>query len=223
MRDVEKPFGTKRAVAFVNLGDEPREMVVPFYAVNFGLNTKDSVPKHTRNVRCITPLGGPDGGFSVLENDELVGVVPAHGTRIFIVESDRRHEQDVYEAETAFLPMYQELHDAKKAKIAYYEKDDKASGGMVVAGAGGRKGNTIVWERVWSEKGGKYAMTVKTIGEGGAVVARVNGAVGVGTPKEGGFVEFIVTLRPGFNEVCLFNDFEMLPAIDAMALEWKGQ
>ena len=66
-------------------------------------------------------------------------------------------------------------------------------------------------------------MTVKTIGEGGAVMARVNGAVGVGTPKEGGFVEFIVTLRPGFNEVCLFNDFEMLPAIDAMALEWKGQ
>ena len=221
VRDVEKPFGTKRAVAFVNLGDEPREMVVPFYAVNFGLNTKDSVPKHTRNVRCITPLGGPDGGFSVLENDELVGMVPAHGTRIFIVESDRRHEQDVYEAETAFLPMYQELHDAKKAKIAYYEKDDKASGGMVVAGAGGRKGNTVVWERVWSEKGGKYAMTVKTIGEGGAVKARVNGTIVSGTAKEGAGLEFSVTLRPGLNEVCLFNDFETLPAIDVMTLEDK--
>ena len=152
-----------------------------------------------------------------------MGAIPAHGTRVCLVETAKRLERELYEAETAFLPMYQELHDAKKAKIAYYEKDDKASGGMVVAGAGGRKGNTIVWERVWSEKGGKYAMTVKTIGEGGAVMARVNGAVGVGTPKEGGFVEFIVTLRPGFNEVCLFNDFEMLPAIDAMALEWKGQ
>ena len=169
-------------------------------------------------------MGVPaDGGFTVLENAALVGTVPAQGTRIFVVESNRRLEQDVYEAEIAFLPTYQELHDAKKAKTAYYEKNDKASGGMVVAGAGGRKGNTIVWERVWSEKGGKYAMTVKTIGEGGAVMARVNGAVGVGTPKEGGFVEFIVTLRPGFNEVCLFNDFEMLPTIDAMALEWKGQ
>jgi len=219
VRDVEKPFGTKRAVAFVNLGDEPREMVVPFYAVNFGLNTKDSVPKHTRNVRCITPLGGPDGGFSVLENDELVGVVPAHGTRIFIVESDRRHEQDVYEAETAFLPMYQELHDAKKAKIAYYEKDDKASGGMVVAGAGGRKGNGVAWERVWSEKGGTYTMTVRTIGDGGPVMSRVNGTVYEGTPKKEGDVEFSVSLKPGFNEICLFNNDEPLPNIDFMVLE----
>ncbi len=223
VRDIEKPFGKKRAVAFVNLGDKPREMVVPFYAIDFGLNTKDSVPKYTRNVRCITPLGGPDGGFTVLENDELVGTVPAHGTRIFVVESNRRLEQDVYEAETAFLPTYQELHDAKKAKTAYYEKNDKASGGMVVAGAGGRRGNTIVWERVWSEKGGKYAMTVRTIGEGGAVFARVSGTVAQGAPKDGVGAEFCVTLKPGLNEVCLFNDFEPLPAIDVMTLERKAQ
>ena len=163
-----------------------------------------------------------DGGFSVYEND-FSGMVPAHGTRIFIVESDKRFEDMVYEAETAFLPTYQELHDAKKAKTAYYEKNDKASGGMVVAGAGGRKGNTIVWERVWSEKGGNYAMTVKTIGEGGSVMARVNGTVVSGTAKEGVDLEFSVTLRPGLNEVCLFNDFETLPAIDVMTLERKGQ
>ena len=40
---------------------------------------------------------------------------------------------------------------------------------------------------------------------------------------EGADVEFGVTLKPGPNEVCLFNDCETLPAIDAMALEWKGQ
>ena len=198
-------------------------MVVPFYAIDFGLNIKDSGVKVKRNVRCITPLGGPDGGFTVLENDEFVGTVPAHGTRIFVVETDKRFEQNVYEAETAFLPTYQELHDAKHAKTAFYEKNDKASGGMVVTGAGGRKGNTIVWERVWSEKGGKYAMTVRTIGEGGAVFARVSGTVAQGTPKDGVGAEFCVTLKPGLNEVCLFNDFEPLPAIDVMTLERKGQ
>lgn len=216
VRDVEKPFGTKRAVAFVNLGDKPCEMSISAREIDLaGID----------RTRSVTPSNGEVAEWFPQEDGRRInmGAIPAHGTRVCLVETAKRLERELYEAETAFLPMYQELHDAKKAKIAYYEKDDKASGGMVVAGAGGRKGNTIVWERVWSEKGGKYAMTVKTIGEGGAVMARVNGAVGVGTPKEGGFVEFIVTLRPRFNEVCLFNDFEMLPAIDAMALEWKGQ
>ena len=140
-----------------------------------------------------------------------------------LVETAKRLERELYEAETAFLPTYQELHDAKHAKTAFYEKNDKASGGMVVTGAGGRKGNTIVWERVWSEKGGKYAMTVRTIGEGGAVFARVSGTVAQGTPKDGVGAEFCVTLKPGLNEVCLFNDFEPLPAIDVMTLERKGQ
>ena len=66
-------------------------------------------------------------------------------------------------------------------------------------------------------------MTVKTIGEGGSVMARVNGTVGVGTPKDSESVEFNVTLKPGLNEVCLFNDFEPLPAIDVMTLERKAQ
>lgn len=218
VRDIEKPFGRKRAVAFVNLGDKPREMVVPFYAIDFGLNTKDSAPRCTRNVRCITPLGGPDGGFTVLENDEFVGTVPAHGTRIFVVESDKRFERDVYEAETAFLSTYQELRDAKKAGTGRYEKNDKASGGMVAAGVGGRRGNYLAWNNVWSEKGGEYTMSVRTIGEGGTMKVKVNGVACDVQTAEDGVMVFSAALKPGVNAIRMFNDVEALPAIDYMTL-----
>jgi hypothetical protein len=216
VRDIEKPFGTKRAVAFVNLGDKPCEMSISAREIDLaGID----------RTRSVTPSNGEVAEWFPQEDGRRInmGAIPAHGTRVCLVETAKRLERELYEAETAFLPTYQELHDAKHAKTAFYEKNDKASGGMVVSGAGGRTGNGIVWERVWSEKGGNYAMTVKTLGDGGAVMARVNGTVVSGTAKEGAGLEFSVTLRPGLNEVCLFNDFETLPAIDVMTLERKGQ
>ncbi len=199
------------ALAFLNLSDEPKGMTFRGCGHLLGLDKG-----HVKVRDMIAGCDISDPGVEPM-------TVPPHAVRIYRLDSSGRREVSLYEAETAFLPTYQELHDAKHAKTAFYEKNDKASGGMVVTGAGGRKGNTIVWERVWSEKGGKYAMTVRTIGEGGAVFARVSGTVAQGTPKDGVGAEFCVTLKPGLNEVCLFNDFEPLPAIDVMTLERKGQ
>ncbi|MBQ9431818.1 MAG: alpha-galactosidase [Kiritimatiellae bacterium] len=221
VRDLEKPFGTVRAVAFVNLEDKEKKLMAAFGP--FGDLDLDGKLLHVRDLTAQRDLTEAEIDSS-LGDSSLYGLrsmfyvtVPPHGTRIFRVEAEKRLERTRYEAETAFLPTYQKLHDAKKVKTAYYEKKDNAAGGMVVTGAGGRKDNFIVWERVWSENGGEYRMSVVTAGEGGTVAARVNGIVSAeGAKDEKGVVNFRVELKPGLNEVCLFNDSEPLPAIDRM-------
>ncbi len=219
VRDLEKPFGTVRAVAFVNLEDKEKKLMAAFGP--FGNLDLAGKLLRVRDLTAQRDFTEAEIDSSLVDSS-LYGLrsmfyvtVPPHGTRVFRVETEKRLERMRYEAETAFLPAYQELHDAKKVKTAYYEESDKASGGMVVAGAGGRKDNSIVWERVWSENGGEYGMSVVTAGEGGTVSARVNGiACAEGTKDEKGVVHFRVELKPGLNEVCLFNDSEPLPAID---------
>ena len=211
VRDVEKPFGTKRAVAFVNLGDKPCEMSISAREIDLaGID----------RTRSVTPSNGEVAEWFPQEDGRRInmGAIPAHGTRVCLVETAKRLERELYEAETAFLPMYQELHDAKKAKIAYYEKDDKTSGGMVAANVGGRRGNYLAWNNVWSERGGEYRMFVKTLGEGGEVKAKVNGVACGGTASGdgSGMVEFHISLKPGVNSVRLFNNEAALPLIDCM-------
>ena len=225
VRDIEKPFGTKRAVAIVNLGDKETNVVV---AVNGDADLvlpwriRDLITGESLYADKLFPRTGASGSEFLMDIS-----VPAHGTRIYVLEAAKRRERDIYEAENAYLSTYQELHDAKKAKTAYYEKNDEASGGMVAAQVGGRRGNYLAWNNVWSEKGGEYRMFVKTLGDGGEVKAKVNGVVCDGikgaAPGGGGKVEFRVSLKPGVNSVRLFNNEATLPLIDCMWMNKVGK
>jgi len=213
VRDIEKPFGTKRAVAFVNLGDKPCEM---------SISAKEIDLAGIDRARCITASSGDSAEWFPLEDGRRInmGAVPAHGTLVCLVETSKRIERESYEAETAFLPTYQELHDVKHAKTAYYEKNEAASGGMVAAGVGGRCGNDLFWENVWSENGGEYDMVVVALGEGASsMMVGVNGSESAECTFNGsGHAHAKVRLARGLNTIRLQNDFATLPGIDMMTL-----
>lgn len=82
----------------------------------------------------------------------------SHGLKILKLEGEMRVEPCVYEAEWAYLNMYDAL--AKKKRGIVFMPYQSALGGMVVSNLGGHKDNYTEWNEVYSENGGKYKMTV---------------------------------------------------------------
>ena len=163
VKDAFEKFGTSRYAAVCNLGDEEAEVT---------LRARD------------LDLGGTIQAFDLVEKadvgefeDEVTVRLAPHASRFYLLDAERRLERKRYEAEWAFIPDYQELHDPEKAGTGYYQADESASGGMVAANC--RK---LVWRDVWSEKGGEYDVEVHA--PGGGVLA-----------------SFRATLKPGGNEI----------------------
>lgn len=150
VRDVGERFGTKRAVLFLNLEDEAKEMQISLEELE--LAAKDNVKM-------------------------VQAQVPAHGARIAWVEGEKRLERTRYEAEWAFIPDYQELHDPMKSGTGFYKEVAGASGGMVASNC-----RRLVWRNVWSENGGEYEITAYS-------------------PDGGAIVSFARTLAPGEDEI----------------------
>ena len=203
VRDIKEPFGLERAILFVNLGDEGREMRLDPEEFDLAYDAADVI-------------SGPPKrpSYAVKAN------VPAHGTIVFTRIGDRRLERRVYEGEHAFMQSYQELAAPMGAKTAYYQEDAKASGGVYAAGLGGRPGNDIVWEKVWSRKGGVYELSFSCIAERpGEMFLSVNGGEAVKLEVSPGKESVAkVTFRPGVNTVRLFNDLKPMPGIDKMTV-----
>ena len=178
-RDIGEAFGTTRAVLFLNLGDEKKDLSVTMEELD--LDPADA------------------------EGDAISVSLPPHGATVRRVSGRHRREKRRYEAETAYLPLYQELCNAAESKTAYYRESKKASGGVVVSGAGGRAGNDIVFRRVWSEKGGEYELSIAALGDGAKPAISVNGVQAEVSR---------VRLNPGVNEIRLSNSGAVLPEID---------
>ena len=89
VKDVEQKYGTKRAIVFYNPTDGEITMSINFSEVELGgaVKVRDLFEKADK------------GTF---ENTYEV-TVPAHGTRIYKLEAEKRHERTLYEAETAWL------------------------------------------------------------------------------------------------------------------------
>ena len=187
-RDIGEAFGTTRAVLFLNLGDEKKDLSVTMEELD------------------LDPADAKGDAISVL--------LPPHGAAVRRVSGRHRREKRRYEAETAYLPLYQELCNAAEAKTAYYRESKEASGGVVVSGAGGRAGNDIVFRRVWSEKGGEYELSIAALGDGAKPAISVNG-VHAEVSR--------VRLDPGVNEIRLSNSGAVLPEIDYIELKHASQ
>lgn len=211
VKDIETLNGKTRAVALYNPCDGAREMTLDFFDVNLSGNVK------VRDLFERKDLGTFTDSFST--------TVPAHGTRIYRLEADTRHERHLYEAETAWISAYQELENNQVVHSGIYEEQDGLSGGAKACWLGMREDNDLIWRDVYSAQGGEYELTLAlisgadryfTLEINGVAIKRINGNSGgwsqVSTITEN------VTLQPGLNTVRLYSSDDWMPDIDYMQI-----
>lgn len=146
--------------------------------------------------------------------------VPPHGTRIFRLTAERRREQQVYEAENAWIEGYQELINPYVAGHAFYEMDKSCSGGAKVNLSGQSESDFLEWRQVFSRNGGIYKLQFDFAGDrGGKLTIRVNGKDYSLLLEPGATQgEIKVPLVSGYNSVRIFHHGCDVPDIDRMVL-----
>lgn len=215
VKDVDVLHGTKRAVAFYNPTDAEITLSVDFLDLDLGGNVS------VRDLYAKSDVGVYEGTYSV--------VVPAHGTRIYRLEAEKRYERRVYEAETAWLDAYQELLNNQTAETGIFEEADYCSGGAKAGWLGRSKKNNLEWRNVYSREGGEYTLSLTYVtGESRNATLVVNGEeVQTLSLNSGGWstaktVELTVNLQKGNNSVMLYNTSAWMPDIDCMVIEKVG-
>lgn len=162
--------------------------------------------------------------------NELVMTVQPHATACLRLEAQRIAEPRHYEAEWAYLPMYNDIGKSKYQILPAVIPG--ASGGMGVINVGGQKGNYLQWDDVYSVNGGEYNLDVTYANdrvnqynkakETRTMVVWVNG-------KEAGRVDcpygegcrkatMKITLRQGQNTIRIGNKASWSPDIDCIDL-----
>jgi len=215
VKDIETLNGKTRAVAFYNPGDAQREVTLDFFNVNLEGNIKARDLFERKDVGTFT------GSMTV--------TVPAHGTRIYRLEADKRLERHLYEAETAWISAYQELQNNQAVHSGIYEEKDGLSGGAKAGWLGMRADNDLVWKDVYSENGGEYEMTIAYIsGADRYFILEINGEEIKRIKGNSGGWDIVATstvkvsLKPGNNTVRLYSADDWRPDIDYMQIVPEG-
>lgn len=144
VKDIKQKRGKVRAVALYNPTDTICSFRIPLSTLELSGKTK---------VRDL-----------VLRKDErpvqdfiMFDVVP-HGVKILRVEGEKRIEPIRYEAEQAYLNLFDDL--GKRKRGVTFMPSSYASGKMTVINLGGQEDNYAQWDNVYSEKGGQYLMDI---------------------------------------------------------------
>ena len=206
-KDLKKIYGAKRYIAVCNLTDEARSINVDLQAAGYQgtVKVRDAVARQD-----LAPATGT-----------LRADIPAHGSRMFIL-SGKRAEPTSYEAESAWLRDYNEIGIKNTATFASAEA---ASQGEYVGFLGNSATNYLEWRNVWSDKGGKYTLTLYYLSaEPRDVNLAVNGTeVGkLSALQSGSYTEKVgtatlqVELRKGMNTIRLSNATGWAPNIDRL-------
>ncbi len=220
VKDIKKLRGKERAIAVYNPSDEEQTVTLNPATVELG--------GAVQYYDCF--LQAP----YVYDQNPITLKVPAHGTKIFRAKGKKRLERTTYEAETAFLPMYQEIRNNQAADLkqllgveatAVYSQSPTASGGYVTRFLGKSEQNDLQWQHVYSKTQGKRRMTIAFFaGEEREMDVFVNGQK-VKTLKVNGSdwgrrqtVTVDVNLKKGNNVIRLANPRGWMPDIDAMSL-----
>ncbi|MCQ2203574.1 MAG: alpha-galactosidase [Bacteroidales bacterium] len=220
VKDVETRYSMTRAVALYNSSDDAQELYLPYKEVDLQGQVKVRDLFERKDVEM------PADGLSV--------TVPAHGTRIFKLTASQRNERNVYEAETAFLTKYQELKNPLAVGSAFYEKDDKCSGGAKVSNLGYAPANDLRWLDVESFEGGSYTVKIRiaptdkalqidewdSFPGGYQFFLSVNGGEGNRIRFNADQTEATITinLKKGNNVIRLYDDRYLMPGIDCMTI-----
>lgn len=205
VKDVEKHRGLVRAVTLYNPTDSAVTFSVPLETIGFAGNSVQ-----VRDLNARLDLG---------EFESIQMSMPAHSAKLLKVSGSARCEQRLYEAEWAFVPKFTRVKTA--AKVDYVEYDG-ASGDVVASNVGSGDDWSLVWNDVYSIKGGQYVVTAACAAQPGTqVVLTVNGQQHVGTVSSEGLseVSFLVNLKKGANVITLGNPEVDIPAVDCITLQ----
>ncbi len=132
VKDIEQKRGNVRAVALYNPSDTLCSFSVPFTSLEFGGNVK------VRDLARQNDLGN----FS----DVFERTLPPHSAMFLRMEGETRLEPTLYEAEWAYLPLFNDL--GKNPKGIIYAHDKDASGKMKI--------DSSAENRKTMQNGGKY-------------------------------------------------------------------
>ena len=208
VKDAEEFFGKKRAVAFYNPTNSVVKADVDFSLLDLAGNVK------VRDLFEREDIGEKVGSMSVQ--------VPAHGTRIYLLEAEERLERTIYEAETAWLSKYQEINTFETVR---YSENSICSGGAMVGYLGNSAENDLQWRNVYSKDGGKYTMNISFItGENRNFKIVVNDEEPIATTvNSGGWStvgsrDYNIVLKKGNNVIRIYEDNGWMPDIDCMKL-----
>ena len=212
VRDIEQAQSGIRAVAIYNPSDDAAHITLPLETIDLAGKTAIRDLFDHKDLKAIT-------------NGNLVCDVPAHGTMIYRLEAEKRLERKVYEAETAFISDYQELENPYARFSGFYEYKPFASSGILAVNLGRTEENDLCWKRIYSKEGGEYTAIIYlsskedrnfTVEVNGKKAARLTGNSSAWDRIVP--VETKVTLKPGLNEIRLYNAGERMPNIDKLEI-----
>ena len=212
VKDIEKRYGNRRAFAIYNPTDAIKTVTLDFKDIDLA----DSVLLHD----CFTKK---DVG-TFLDTYEVR--VPAHGTKIYVAEAQKRLERIRYEAETGYSKAYSEI----QGNVCQYSEASFCSGGYKAGYIGGsNSSNYLEWSNVYSKEGGDYQLTIGYIcGESRTMNVYVNGkkvkslSCNSGSWSKVGTKTLDITLEPGENTIRLVNTSGWLPDMDYIDVVKKG-
>lgn len=143
-KDLEQLHGLTRAVALYNSSDTTVHFSIPTYTLELSgkVTVRDILQQ--KNLKSV--------------NGMLEMNVAPHDTRLLKLKGTQRIEPVRYEAEWAYLPLYNDVGKGKK--IIQAKEMAGASLGEGVINIGGSKDNYIEWSDVWSDKGGEYEINI---------------------------------------------------------------
>ncbi|MDD3039354.1 alpha-galactosidase [Bacteroides sp.] len=207
VKDIEKKRGNVRAVALYNPSDTVCTFSVPFSTLEFSGNVK------VRDLAKHNDLGSFSGTFEQS--------LPAHSAMFLRMEGENRLEPTLYEAEWAYLPLYNDL--GKNSKGIVYSYDGQASGKMKVGFIGGQPENYAEWSEVYSEKGGRYNMMINySFGKDRQLDVTVNGKTtrinSLSDNNDHNQITVPVELKPGYNVIRMGNSYNWAPDVDYFTL-----
>lgn len=210
VKDACERFGKSRYVALYNSSDFEQEITV-----------------HADEL----DLGGSIDAFDLLEMADVgrfetsVSVkLPPHASKFYRFDAEKRLQRTIYEAETAFLTEYQELHDPRKRGTAFPDRQETASCGVVVRYLGNRASNDLVWQDVKIDRDGMYTLRFDYESpDARAFQVSVDGdaPTSVYAPSSSGksaSAEKTLHLSAGVHTIRIFNNEAWMPDIDRMTI-----
>ncbi len=210
VKDVEKERSNTRAVAFYNPSDTTCSLYLDLKDIELGgkVEVKDLLR----------------GRFEGRAINSLTYTLAPRSVKIIKLKAEKRLEPVKYEAEWAYLPEYSDL--GTKKKQVHYAYSAEASGKRVIRFVGGSSENYAEWDNVYSEKGGKYELTISYLPEAQRKLeVDVNGTKVTGLKLEtfGGkgiaTVTAHVNLKAGKNIIKMGSSRYWAPDLDAFTLK----
>ena len=208
VKDIEKAYGTSRAIAIYNPTDTVQTVRLMLSDLDLAgeIRMKDLVSGE------VQPL--------ITNHLPLIVQVPAHGTKVYRLDAKERLERTLYEAETGYIATYQELRNNQQAMSGIYEYDDHCSGGMKATWLGMSNENSLQWNNIHSKKGGTYRLRVETLRQPDEIRSfsvDVNGKT-IGQLSDTLKV-MNINLKKGENTIRLYNAATWMPDIDYITVE----